>query len=250
MNDAATTTAFRDPVCGMQVKESSPHRHLHAGHGYRFCSAGCLSKFRADPERYPAKPEVGPPPPMGPAPPAGAAGATYTCPMHPEVRQQGPGTCPKCGMALEPAEPLAPAHKAEWVCPMHPEIVRDAPGTCPICGMALEQRTATLEAENNPELVDMTRRFWVSVALTVPLLVVVMGDMLPAHPIERVVGLTAAVWLQFALATPVVLWAGWPFFVRGWASVRNRSLNMFSLIGLGIGSAYLYSLAATFARGV
>ena len=179
----------------------------------------------------------------------GVAGSapTYTCPMHPEVRHVGPGVCPKCGMALEPLEPAALTTKAEWVCPMHPEIVRDAPGSCPICGMALEQRTASLEEAENPELADMSRRFWVSVVLTAPLLVAVMGDMLPGRPIEHSLGPTLTAWLQFAFATPVVLWAGWPFFVRGGQSVVNRSPNMFTLIALGVSVAYLESVLATVA---
>ncbi len=247
MSETSRTTLFRDPVCGMQVREDAPHRYEHAGRQYRFCSAGCLERFRAGPDRYLTKPEAISLPRGIPATPPPGQGPIYTCPMHPEVRQAGPGKCPKCGMALEPVEPVAAAPKTEWVCPMHPEIVRDAPGSCPICGMALEQRTATLEAEENPELADMTRRFWVGVALTAPLLVVVMGDMLPGHPIERVLGMAVAAWLQFALATPVVLWAGWPFFVRGAQSVVHRSPNMFTLIVLGVSVAYLESVLATVA---
>jgi Cu+-exporting ATPase len=173
--------------------------------------------------------------------------ATYTCPMHPEVRQQGPGACPKCGMALEPLDSAALVSKTEWVCPMHPEIVRDAPGSCPICGMALEPQTASREEAENPELADMTRRFWVSVALTAPLLVVAMGGMLPGRPIERMLGPTLGSWLQLVLASPVVLWAGWPFFVRGWQSIIRRSPNMFTLISLGVSVAYVESLLATVA---
>ncbi len=245
MNEAPVETSFRDPVCGMQVKGTSPHRHVHASQKYRFCSAGCLAKFRAEPERYLTKPGSAPDPSAGHRAAPTGAGAIYTCPMHPEVRQAGPGTCPKCGMALEPVEPVAAVSKTEWVCPMHPQIVRDAPGKCPICGMALEQRTATLEAEANPELADITRRFWVSVVLAAPLLVAVMVDMLPGRAIEHALGITLFAWLQFALATPVVLWAGWPFFVRGAQSVVNRSPNMFTLIALGVSVAYLESVLAT-----
>src|SRR5947208_4521387 len=174
---------------------------------------------------------------------------TYTCPMHPEVRQPKPGSCPKCGMALEPVGVEAPTTRTEYVCPMHPQIVRDAPGSCPICGMALEPRTVTGD-EENAELRDMTRRFWVSVALSVPLLVFVMGDMLPGQPLRHALSGRLMAWLQLVLATPVVLWGGWPFFVRGWASVVNRSLNMFTLIALGTGTAYLHSVAATVAPGL
>src|SRR2546428_265426 len=174
---------------------------------------------------------------------------TYTCPMHPEVRQPTPGVCPKCGMALEPVGAEAPMTRTEYVCPMHPQIVRDAPGSCPICGMALEPRTVTGD-EENAELKDMTRRFWVSVALSVPLLAFVMGDMLPGQPLRHALSGRLMAWLQLVLATPVVLWGGWPFFARGWASIVNRSLNMFTLIALGTGTAYVYSVIAALAPGM
>jgi len=153
-------------------------------------------------------------------------------------------------MALEPVTPDRPAGRTEWVCPMHPEIVRDRPGSCPKCGMALEPREASAEDEENPELVDMTRRFWVSVALALPVLILAMGEHIPGWPLRRLVSARAMQWIQLALATPVVLWGGWPFFVRGWRSVVNRSLNMFTLIGLGVAVAYLYSLVATLAPGM
>ncbi|MCU1325412.1 MAG: actP, partial [Bryobacterales bacterium] len=167
----------------------------------------------------------------------------YTCPMDPEVRQLGPGSCPKCGMALEPATVTAPTSGTEYTCPMHPEIVRSEPGPCPLCGMALEPREVT-QNEANPELEDMSRRFRVCVALTLPILAFMVSDLLPGKPLMYALGMRASQWVQFALATPVVLWGGWPFFERAWLSVRNRSLNMFTLIGLGTGSAYLYSLFA------
>ncbi len=176
-------------------------------------------------------------------------GRMYTCPMHPEVQQPRPGSCPKCGMALEPVAGPAQAPRTEYVCPMHPQIVRDAPGFCPICGMALEPRTVTGD-EENAELGDMTRRFWVSVALSVPLLAFVMGDMLPGQPLRHGLSSRLITWLQLVLATPVVLWGGWPFFVRGWASIVNRSLNMFTLIALGTGTAYVYSVVAALAPGI
>jgi P-type Cu+ transporter len=169
----------------------------------------------------------------------------YTCPMHPEVRQRGPGNCPKCGMALEPV--LEPGSRTEWTCPMHPQIVRDAPGSCPICGMALEPRTVSAVEGPDPELVDMTRRFWIGLVLTLPLLAFVMGDMLPGQPLRHLIPPRLSAWLQFVLATPVVLWAGWPFFERGWASIVNRSLNMFTLIALGTGMAYAFSVVGTVA---
>ena len=247
MSAKPLTTSFLDPVCGMQVREGSPHRLAHGGREYRFCGVGCMGKFRSEPERFVKRPEEPSTKTGSPLhPPIGKLGV-YTCPMHPEIRKQGPGACPKCGMALEPLEPVAPVHKTEWVCPMHPEIVRDGPGACPICGMALEPRTATLEEAENPELADMTRRFWLGVALTVPLLAVAMGDMLPGRPIERIIGPMYATWIQLVLATPVVLWAGWPFFARGWQSIVVRSPNMFTLIALGVSMAYLESVLATVA---
>ncbi len=175
---------------------------------------------------------------------------TYTCPMHPEVRQGGPGACPKCGMALEPLAVAAPAPRTEFVCPMHPQIVRREPGTCPICGMALEPRVVSVEEGPSRELVDMSRRFWIGLVITVPLLVMAMGDYLPGHPFERWVSASAMGWIELVLATPVVLWGGWPFFVRFWQSLVNRSLNMFTLIGLGVGVAYLYSVVATLGPGL
>ncbi|HKV96607.1 MAG TPA: copper-translocating P-type ATPase [Gammaproteobacteria bacterium] len=179
---------------------------------------------------------------MHAAPAAMPAGTTakYTCPMHPEVITNRPGACPKCGMALEPVMPAATA-KQLWTCPMHPEIVRDAPGVCPICGMALEPMMPAPAEEANPELRSMTRRFWVGVVLTVPLVMVAMRAWLlrPLLPL-----LPASAWgiLELALATPVVIWGGWPFFVRAWHSLVNRSLNMYTLIGLGVAVAYLYSV--------
>jgi len=175
-------------------------------------------------------------------------GVEYTCPIHPEVRQIGPGTCPKCGMALEPVKAAAPTRRTEYTCPMHPEIVRDGPGSCPICGMALEPRMIREKEERNPELADMTRRFWVGLVLTLPVVALEMGGHLTGLHIR--LGQQASNWLQLVMATPVVLWAGWPFFVRGWASVVVRSLNMFTLIALGTGVAWVYSVIATLVPGV
>jgi Cu+-exporting ATPase len=165
--------------------------------------------------------------------------------MDSEVRETKPGACPKCGMALELEAPAAPALKTEYVCPMHPEIVRSEPGSCPICGMALEPRTVTLEEETNPELDDMTRRFWISAVLSAPLLLFALAEFLPGMPVHRWFSPHFLSWFQLILATPVVLWGGWPFFQRGWASLLNRSLNMFTLIAIGVGAAYVYSVAAT-----
>ena len=166
--------------------------------------------------------------------------------MHPEVRQQGPGSCPKCGMALEPLAVSLPAAKTEFTCPMHPEIVRDAPGSCPICGMALEPRTVTGGEEHNEELEDMTRRFKFGLILAIPLLLLAMSDLIPGQPLQHAISMRLLILVQLVLATPVVVWGGWPFFQRGWASIVNRSLNMFTLIAIGTGVAYSYSVIATF----
>ncbi|MDA8172798.1 MAG: copper-translocating P-type ATPase [Nitrospiraceae bacterium] len=176
------------------------------------------------------------------------AAIIYTCPMHPEVRERKPASCPKCGMALEAETPPLAAKtpvKTEWTCPMHPGIVRDAPGNCPICGMALEAttRAAAPGEQENPELRSMSRRFWLGAALTIPLVIITMRAFLP---FIKFTFLTPAAlkWVELAIATPVVLWGGWPFFVRGWQSVVNRSPNMFTLIGLGVSVAYGYSVVA------
>jgi len=165
----------------------------------------------------------------------------YTCPMHPEIRQPAPGSCPKCGMALEPESPMV-SGAVEYTCPMHPEIVRSEPGSCPICGMALEPRNAP--AEDNAELRDMTRRFWVSAVLALPVFVMAMVSDLAPQLLPDFVSMRVLIWLEFALATPVVVWGGWPIFQRGWASVVNRHLNMFTLIALGVGVAWTYSVVA------
>ena len=245
-----------DPICGMEVEPSTAAAsHVHNGQTYFFCSHHCLAKFKQDPEKFlkstgaghaahgqehahaHAAPQI---------PKADKANdGTYICPMDSDVRESKPGACPKCGMALEPAAPSAPSLKTEYVCPMHPEIVRPEPGFCPICGMALEPRTVTLEEEVNPELVDMTRRFWISLVLTTPIFFLAMSDMIPGQPLQRIASPQLLNWLQLGLATPVVLWGGWPFFQRGWASIINRSLNMFTLIAIGVGTAYIYSVVAT-----
>src|SRR5579863_87835 len=242
---------YIDPVCGMTVDPViSKYRRQHDGQSYSFCCQGCAEKFQADPQKYltpqpvramvqiaPAKPQAQP-----------AQSGNYVCPMCPEVRQSKPGPCPSCGMALEPEIP-AVSSRTEYTCPMHPEIVRAGPGTCPICGMALEPRSVTAYEEENPELLEMSRRFWASVVLTVPLLAIAMVDMLPGISLQRAQPGWLP-WIELLLASPVVLWGGWPFFQRGWASVVNRSMNMFTLIAMGTGVAYLYSLVATLAPGI
>ncbi len=237
-----------DPVCGMTVNpKSAAGSYNFKGKDYYFCSTHCLNKFREDPEQFLHRPaEAMAAQPVGIQrevnPAAAPVVQTYTCPMHPEVRQDKPGSCPKCGMSLEPVTVTTAPQKIEYTCPMHPEIVRDAPGNCPICGMALEPRTVTLDEEGNHELKDMRRRFWISVVLTIPLFVIGMSDLLPGAPLQRIVSPAVLPWVQFILASPVVLWGGWPFFVRFWQSLVNRSLNMFTLIGLGVGVAYVYSV--------
>ena len=168
----------------------------------------------------------------------------FTCPMHPDVREDHPGNCPKCGMALKPVAPAPIAAKTEYVCPMHPEIIRAEPGNCPICGMTLEPRVISSEEGESPELADMTRRLWVSVALAIPLLFLAMSEIIPGQPVQRALPMLLRTWIELALASPAVLWAGWPLFVRGWQSIVNRSLNMFTLIAMGVGVGYGYSLFA------
>ena len=201
MNPVVETEVV-DPVCGMSIRPSGAAGAVtHRGRKYHFCSQSCLDRFQTSPETY-----------------------------------------------LEPVS-AAPPEKAEWTCPMHPEIVRDGPGSCPICGMALEPRTVAAEDEN-PELDDMTRRFWWSLALTAPMLAFMVSEFLAGQPLQHALPPAAMVWSQFVLATPVVLWGGWPFFVRGWTSVVNRHLNMFTLIALGVGAAYGFSVVATLAPGL
>ncbi|HEX3281710.1 MAG TPA: heavy metal translocating P-type ATPase [Pyrinomonadaceae bacterium] len=239
-----------DPVCGMTVsRETAAGSFDYDGVTYYFCSKHCLAKFQNDPASFLNKAAV----PMMPQP-IGIQRASgqlkaddsraYTCPMHPEVLQAGPGACPKCGMGLEPATITAPKAKIEYTCPMHPEIVRDAPGACPICGMALEPRTVSLAEEENPELKQMARRFWVCVVLSIPLLLIGMSELIPGSAVEELMPMSVRGWIELGLATPVVLWGAWPFFVRAWQSLVNRSLNMFTLIGVGVGVAYLFSVIA------
>ncbi|MGA2647877.1 MAG: heavy metal translocating P-type ATPase [Candidatus Sulfotelmatobacter sp.] len=257
----------RDPVCGMNLNPATAkHIYEHGGRNYYFCCVACVGKFKADPKKYLSGARS--PKPSGlvrlgaarSAPSAAhesvvqehqqrssSNSAAYVCPMCPEVRESTPGACPSCGMALEADVPAA-STRTEYTCPMHPEIVRPAPGSCPICGMALEPRTVTAAAsEDNPELRDMSRRFGISLALTAPLMAIAMTAMLWEMPLHRMLSGGALPWLEFALATPVVLWGGWPFFERFWTSLVNRRPNMFTLIGMGTGVAYGYSVVAMLA---
>jgi Cu+-exporting ATPase len=243
-----------DPVCGMYVEPQKARGSAeYQGKSYYFCSPRCAERFQAEPEKY-LKPKAQPlvqlggiapakPQPAPPKPEPATAHVTYVCPMDPDVRESKAGPCPVCGMALEP-------EAVEYTCPMHPEVVRSQPGVCPICGMALEPRVAAaVHQEDDSELRSMQRRFWTSVALSIPLLVFSSMEMWQGGALAHwPAGLMQ--WLQLALATPVVLWGGWPFFQRGWTSILNRRLNMFTLIALGSGVAYGYSLVATLAPNI
>ena len=263
MSDASTATRTRvqDPVCGMNVDPATAvHRVEHDGTAYYFCGARCAEAFRKDPQAALAKASK---PDSASSccsstkgerrstQSAAKAPGKYICPMCPGVESDRPASCPKCGMALEPAAPMPVQRQVQYTCPMHPEVIRDEPGACPTCGMALEPTTVSAE-EENPELVDMTRRFWVGAVLTVPILVLAMGGFVPGLGplLERAVPSQLSHWLELAFATPVVLWAGWPFFQRGWKSVATWNLNMFTLIAIGVGAAYAYSAVATLVPGV
>lgn len=261
MPQASAAETVVDPVCGMEIsREDAVGRYVHEGQEYFFCNLSCLENFRANPSQYLSPGQA------VAASAVGASGArlgpnavrpydactnvTYICPMDPDVRKQGPGACPKCGMALEPLRTTATATRTEYVCPMHPEVVRRGPGVCPLCGMALEPRSVTVGEETNPELVLMTRRFWVCLALTLPVFFLAMSEMIPGQPVQHAFSSRLLSLVQFALASPVVLWGGWPFFERGWASLVNRHLNMFTLIALGTGTAYVYSVVAVLSPGI
>ncbi|HPN04208.1 MAG TPA: heavy metal translocating P-type ATPase [Hyphomonadaceae bacterium] len=215
--------ASKDPVCGMTVKPDTPHRLTHDGHEFLFCSAGCRAKFQADPTHYQTSGQT-----------------DFGRHHHSDAPSRDP-------VAAKP-EPAKTSHEAsvtpgaKWTCPMHPEIVRDGPGACPICGMALEPMTPTNDAGPSPELQDMSRRFWIGLVLAAPVMTLEMGRHL--FNIDGLVPPHINAWMQFALATPVVLWAGWPFFERAFASLVSRNLNMFTLIALGTSVAWTYSLAA------
>ncbi len=232
-----------DPVCGMIIEDTGAvAKSTYKNDTYYFCSKPCKEDFDKNPESYLDAPtnaersqEVD----------KSKSAAIYTCPMHPEIRRAGPGACPKCGMTLERVAPNHPqSSKTEWICPMHSEIIRDAPGICPKCGMALEPKTISMrEEESNPEYESMRKRFIVGAILTLPLVMIAMRDLVPGGQfLNTLATVKTYEWLELVLATPIVIWAGWPFYVRAVQSVIHRSLNMFTLIGLGVSVAYIYSL--------
>jgi Cu+-exporting ATPase len=249
----------KDPVCGMDViVGAGAGKFDYKGKTYWFCCSHCLSKFSADPEHFlipKADQKAGELSQISQRSQSvrhsekRAAGKadqrTYICPMCPGVSSIGPAACPKCGMALEP-DVAFQSTRTQWTCPMHPEIIRDEPGSCPICGMGLEPKSVA--EEDNPELRDMTRRLWICLIFTVPLLALAMAHMI--GPLHESLSKPWITWAQLLLALPVVLWGAAPFFQRAWASLVNRSPNMFTLIGIGVGVAFLYSTFATVAPGL
>jgi Cu+-exporting ATPase len=230
-----------DPICGMHVDELKSISAQRHGQTFYFCCEHCRKKFlsqeintSSDPDQLlqlaiPRKTIPG--------------GSQYFCPMCSGIESNKPGSCPKCGMALESSKPFVALHKSIYTCPMHPENEQNGPGTCPICGMNLETKTIGNAVEDNAELKDMLRRFWVALFLSIPVFLLAMLPML-GIPLDLWLGAKWYSWLQLVLSTPVVLWAGWPFFERGWRSVVTRNLNMFTLIAIGTGAAYFYSLVA------
>ncbi len=255
-NEKSNKSELRDPVCGMVVSDKTEHRLLYSGKSYFFCNASCLHKFKAEPLTYLGK---------GRQQDETAHIAkrhvccthselkeseySYTCPMHPEIRQKGPGSCPVCGMALEPEGIPVNSGTTRYTCPMHPEVVQDHPGSCPKCGMALEPVIMQV-AEKNEELEDMWLRFRISAVLSFLVFLLAMTiEMLP-RLLPADLSMHVIQWIEFVLATPVVLWGGWPFFVRGWQSVRTWNLNMFTLIALGVSVAWGYSLIALLFPGL
>jgi len=243
-----TEAAVLDPVCGMTIDPAeAAGEFTYKGSTYYFCHPSCLERFQAAPGDFVAGDGSARPPAATPV----AGARSYVCPMDPEVRQSTPGACPKCGMALEVdlSDPAA-LTRTEYTCPMHPEVVRDEPGACPICGMALEPRVVALDEAPNPELADMTRRMWLAVLLGAPVFLLTMADMAGGGAVMRALDMRAINWIGLVLSTPVVFGAGRPFFERAWASLKYRSPNMFTLIAMGVGSAYVYSAAGTIAPAI
>jgi len=230
-----------DPICGMQVDPDTALSSSKDSETFYFCSRHCQEKFESMDapvsgccQQESSGEKVKP-----------TSSANYYCPMCEGIESDQPGDCPKCGMALEPTHFVQPAQKTIYTCPMHPEVEQDQPGACPICGMDLEPKYVTAEtADGDSELASMTNRFWISVALAVPVFLLAMLPMVGIPIDQWIGGPTVSRWLQFALTTPIVFWCGWPFFVRGYRSVLSWNLNMFTLISLGVGAAYAYSAIA------
>lgn len=240
-----------DPICKMEVDESTDIKVQHNNQTYYFCCEHCRQKYlKQHPDAVATAPQLiqlslGPPPAPKPAPKA-----AYFCPMCPGVESDSPGSCPKCGMDLERNPAVKLKRRTVYTCPMHPEVEQDGPGSCPKCGMDLEPKTAGGPPdEEDGEYRAMLRRFWVSALLTIPVFVIAMGPMVGLAT-DRWLGMTVSRWLEFILSTPVVLWGGWPFFTRGYRSIVTGNLNMFTLIAIGTGAAYLYSAVAVIAPGL
>jgi Cu+-exporting ATPase len=260
-----TATTVRDPVCGMIVKpDAAAGQSSYGGQTYLFCSAACKHKFDVDPTRYTQAAMV-----SGHATRSDAERAhahhrdqvlatdkpsqteKYVCPMHPDVQQNTLGTCSKCGMALQLNPPWKTQQHMIYTCPMHPQIEQDHPGNCPICGMALEPKTiAPGQVQDDSELQGMTLRFWIGAVLTLPIFLLAMAHFFPwSQHLDWLSG-NASRWTQFILSTPVVVWAGWPFLQRGGRSLVGRHLNMFTLIAMGVGAAYVFSVVAMLSPSV
>ncbi|MDB6065947.1 MAG: copa5 [Pedosphaera sp.] len=265
-----------DPVCGMKVDVSTALKGERNGQTFYFCCDGCRDQFMAQAPAHPPHDCCSKPAATTLQPPAAkhsccsseskaptpasdhcchdhadtpavkpSSSAAYYCPMCPGVESDKPGTCPKCGMALESARPVVAATKIIYTCPMHPEVQQDHPGNCPKCGMALEPKDVIAELEESAEARDMSRRFWIGLAFSIPVLLLAMGNMV-GIPIDRLISVPVNHWVQLVLSTPVVLWAGWPFWERGWRSVISWNLNMFTLIAMGVAAAYVFSLVGLF----
>ena len=240
-----------DPVCGMKIEQETNYHIDYDFKRYYFCSEFCQQKFIASPEPYtvPAEQHIHKHDSHHQVKKDDTDSGLYTCPMHPEIEQKGPGTCPKCGMALEAKDIPLISTKTEYTCPMHPEIVQDHPGSCPKCGMALELRTVEA-AEDDSELRDMSLRFWVSAVLSIPVFFSAMAAEFWPQQMAELINPVTRQWIEMVLATPVVVWGGWIFYVRGVQSIITRNLNMFTLIGLGVSVAWTYSVIGVLFPGI
>ncbi|MFV2060090.1 MAG: heavy metal translocating P-type ATPase [Gammaproteobacteria bacterium] len=234
---------LKDPVCGMDVTTDAENKRQHESKDYYFCSEHCALKFDEQPDKYLNKSND------TAAPQEVDESATFTCPMHPEVEQQGPGACPKCGMALEVKGVPVLATKTQYTCPMHPEVIQDEPGACPKCGMALESMTVEAD-EDTSELDYMSHRFWISALLAIPVFFSAMAAEFWPEAMAEIINPSLRQWLEMIVATPAILWGGWIFYVRCWQSLVTRNLNMFTLIGIGVSIAWIYSVIGTVFPGI